>query len=380
MKRISLFFIMMQLSMSTSLKAQKPFTKQVTYNIMRLVADWQIADFNSNQHHEDVNWANAALYIGMADWAELSSVVDQYDVYYQWLDSIGRRNDYQLGRKIYHADYMAVGQTYMALYEKYKNPEMLWHIQARLDWIIDHPSQYNMHLDESIPHTCDRWSWCDALFMAPPLFAHMYTLTGNNKYIHFMNQEWTTTYHLLYDNTEHLFYRDTRYLDKREANGQKIFWGRGAGWVAAGTANLLRHLPAKDNNRKFYEKFFIENCTRLASLQCADGYWHASLLNPESYPSPETSATGLITYALAYGINSGLLERNKFLPIVIKGWQSMLKAVEPNGKLGYVQPIGADPRMVTRNMTEVYGVGAFLAAGCQIYKLIDFQQNSLKKK
>ena len=125
----------------------------------------------------------------------------------------------------------------------------------------------------------------------------------------------------------------------------------------------------KDKNRKFYEEFFIENCTRLAALQCADGYWHASLLDPESYPSPETSATGLITYALAYGINAGLLDKTKFLPVVIKGWQGMLKAVDPSGKLGYVQPIGADPRKVTRDMTEVYGVGAFLLAGCQIYQM-----------
>jgi len=34
-----------------------------------------------------------------------------------------------------------------------------------------------------------------------------------------------------------------------------------------------------------------------------------------------------------------------------------------------VQPIGADPKSVTADMTEVYGVGAFLMAGCQMYKL-----------
>lgn len=354
---------------NSAVRAQIPFTKQATYNVMRQVADWQIAEFNNTQCHDDVHWANAALYIGMADWAKLSSKVDQYDVYYQWLDGIGSRNDYQLGRKVYHADYMAVGQTYMALFDKYQKDEMLWQIQARLDWIIAHPSDYSMQLDESRPHTCDRWSWCDALFMAPPVFAKMYVLTGDQKYIDFMNREWLTTYNLLYDKDEHLFYRDTRYFGKQEANGRKIFWGRGAGWVAAGTANLLRILPAKDKNRKFYEKFFIENCTRLASLQCPDGYWHASLLDPDSYPSPETSATGFITYALAYGIQAGLLDKAKFLPVVIKGWQGMLKAVEPNGKLGYVQPIGADPRKVTRDMTEVYGVGAFLFAGCQIYQM-----------
>ena len=50
--------------------------------------------------------------------------------------------------------------------------------------------------------------------------------------------------------------------------------------------------------------------------------------------------------------------------------QALVSAVETDGKLGYVQPIGADPKKVTRDMTEVYGVGAFLLAGNQIYKLI----------
>ena len=58
-----------------------------------------------------------------------------------------------------------------------------------------------------------------------------------------------------------------------------------------------------------------------------------------------------------------------YLPVMIKGWKALVSAVEPNGKLGYVQQIGADPKKVTRDMTEVYGVGAFLMAGCEIYKM-----------
>ena len=107
----------------------------------------------------------------------------------------------------------------------------------------------------------------------------------------------------------------------------------------------------------------------MAALQSPDGYWHASLLDPESYPSPETSATGFIVYALAYGVNEGLLDKETYLPAVIKGWKALTDAVDSDGKLGFVQPIGADPKKVTREMTEVYGVGAFLLAGCQLYKM-----------
>ena len=54
---------------------------------------------------------------------------------------------------------------------------------------------------------------------------------------------------------------------------------------------------------------------------------------------------------------------------MVKGWNAQVSAVDADGKLGYVQPIGADPKKVTRNMTEVYGVGAFLMGGCEIYKM-----------
>ena len=78
---------------------------------------------------------------------------------------------------------------------------------------------------------------------------------------------------------------------------------------------------------------------------------------------PETSATGFIVYALAYGVNEGLLDKTVMMPAIEKGWKALVKAVEKDGKLGYVQPIGADPKKVTREMTEVYGAGAFLLAG-----------------
>ena len=115
--------------------------------------------------------------------------------------------------------------------------------------------------------------------------------------------------------------------------------------------------------------WFVKLATRVAGLQHPDGFWHASLLDPASYPSPETSCTTFIVYSIAYGINEGLLDKEIYLPVMIKGWNALVSAVEPNGKLGYVQQIGADPKKVTRDMTEVYGVGAFLMAGNEIYKM-----------
>jgi len=69
---------------------------------------------------------------------------------------------------------------------------------------------------------------------------------------------------------------------------------------------------------------------------------------------------------LAYGVNAGLLDKEKYLTLVNKAWQALVSAVYADGKLGWVQPVGQDPKVVTSDMTEVYGVGAFLLAGTEM--------------
>lgn len=369
MNRNKFILVGFMLTLWLPVAAQVSFTKAEVKSEMKKVADWQIANPNTGYEHGDLNWTHAALYMGMIDWAELTEKEDNDATYYKWLTAIGRRNGWQPDKRMYHADDVAVSQVFIDLYRKYKNQAMLNPTIARAEWVMTHPSKGSFELDYRKPETLERWTWCDALFMAPPTYTKLYMLTGDKKYIKFMNREYKAAYDYLFDKEENLFYRDWRYFKQREANGKKVFWGRGNGWVLGGLAEMLQELPRKDKNRAFYEKLFITLCNRVAALQSPDGYWHASLLDPESYPSPETSATGFIVYALAYGVNEGLLDKETYLPAVIKGWKALTDAVDSDGKLGFVQPIGADPKKVTREMTEVYGVGAFLLAGCQLYKM-----------
>lgn len=338
--------------------------KEPVLKVMKAVADWQIENFDRVKHHP-LDWTNGALYTGMYAW----SVLADSNKYQKWLLKIGTKYQWQPGFRMYHADDYVVLQTWLDQYRELKNERMLDPSIARIDWIIEHPSKSSLKLSEKGPH--DRWWWCDALFMAPPVYTRLTSITGDKKYVKFMHKEYQATYDYLYDKEEHLFYRDDRYFDKREANGKKVFWGRGNGWVMGGLVSILKELPEKSKYRPFYEELFKEMMTKAASLQDKNGYWHASLLDPESYPNPETSSSGFITYALAYGVNSGLLDRGKYLPVVEKGWKALVRAVYPDGKLGWVQPIGADPKKVKKDMTEVYGVGAFLLAGSEVVKLTE---------
>lgn len=338
------------------------------------VADWQISHFTyaeqGNLHDHGIDsWTNATLYLGLSEWSKTAS---KQTVYYDWLKGIGDKNDWKIPANftdypkysLHHADELCIAQFYLNMYEKYRDEKMLEATRERVDWIMNNPPNKEMGISNK-----QSWTWCDALFMAPPVYAHLARITGEEKYLCYMDTEFKRTYHYLYDTKEQLFFRDGSYFEKTEQNGEKIFWGRGNGWVAAGLVNLLKLLPENSEYRPFYEELYEQLVARLVRLQSEDGFWRASLLDPESYPAPETSATALIIYALAYGMNQNLLPKDKYLDKMDKAWNALLSVIDDDGKLGYVQPIGADPKKVTREMTAVYGVGAFLLAGTEVFKL-----------
>ena len=171
------------------------------------------------------------------------------------------------------------------------------------------------------------------------------------------------------DGMDKLLARDNRFLTMHEANGQRVFWSRGNGWVLAGLAMVLERMPATFPERVMYVQQYRDMAERIAGLQQADGLWRASLLDPGSYPNPEISGSAFYTYAMAWGIHHGVLDRKKYLPVVTRAWQGMLGHVYESGRLGSIQPIGGEPGKFKSSSSFVYGVGAFLLAGSELSEL-----------
>jgi rhamnogalacturonyl hydrolase YesR len=215
------------------------------------------------------------------------------------------------------------------------------------------------------------WWWCDALFMAPPTLARFYKATGKVEYLDYLDREWWTTSALLYDPREHLYFRDSSYFDKREANGRKIFWLRGNGWVMGGLARVLDYMPKNYRTRSKYVAQFREMAAAVANLQDDDGLWRAGLLDRQAYELPEVSGSAFLTYALAWGVNQRILDRKVYVPVVKKAWAGLLARVYSDGRLGSIQPVGAAPGQFKPTSSYVYGVGAFLLAGSEVYRLAD---------
>jgi rhamnogalacturonyl hydrolase YesR len=330
------------------------------------VADWQIAHYRDaytrEEPHHPLDWTNGALYVGIVKWAAMA----ENDNYYEWLKEIGEANEWKLHRRLYHADDHTVGQMYIELYRKYGDEHMIEPTKEQFDFILMHPSLSSLQWQS--PYHQDRWNWCDALFMSPPVWAKLYKVTGEEKYLDFMVTEFKATTDFLFDKQENLYYRDESFMGKLD-NGTKIFWSRGNGWVFAGLTNIMNELDPGSKEYKYFQKIYKKMAAKLIEIQSPEGHWAMSLLGQEFYPTPETSGSSFYVYGLAWGINQGILDSETYKPAVIKGWNAMASHVTDEGMLGYVQPIGAAPGKAWADKTEVYGTGAFLSAGSEVYTL-----------
>lgn len=340
-----------------------PASDSVVY-YMKKVADWQWENIeHKGWKYDQKDWTNAAMYVGMLAWAKATND----DSYFQKLIKIGNDTEWRIGKRRHHADDYAIGQLYAQLYSRNKNPLYIADFQKLADTLVLLPHTESLEWGNNIGHR--EWAWCDALFMGPPALGYLSQATGDQKYLNKAIKLWWKTSDFLYSKPQHLFFRDSRYFDKKEKNGKDVFWSRGNGWVIAAMANLLSVMPSDHPEKKRFIKQFKQMAEKIASLQQADGTWHASLLDPASYPIKETSGTSFFCYALAWGINQKILSYKSYYPVVQKAWVALKASVQPDGKLGFVQPIGAAPDMVRADHTEVYGVGAFLLAGTELLKL-----------
>jgi unsaturated rhamnogalacturonyl hydrolase len=117
------------------------------------------------------------------------------------------------------------------------------------------------------------WWWCDALFMAPPAYVKLGISLKDNKYLELNDKLFKECYDLLYDKEHHLYARDMKYkwdepgiTPIKEANGEKIFWSRGNGWVMGGLVRTIEELPKDYKNRDFY----IQNYKEMAEKNSCD--------------------------------------------------------------------------------------------------------------
>lgn len=321
----------------------------------------------TNRQRPSSIWTRGTYYEGLMALYQ----IDPQSAYYDYAVSWGQAHKWSMrsGSKTRNADDQCCGQTYIDLYRIDPKPERIADIKESIDAMVNS--------DKS-----DDWWWIDAIQMAMPIFARLGVLYEDNRYFEKMYDLYIYTKEKhgdngLYNPEDGLWWRDKDFDPPyKEPNGEDCYWSRGNGWVFAALVRVLDILPADAPHRDEYIKTFKEMAAALLPIQRPDGFWNVSLHDPTHYGGKETSGTAFFTYGFAWGVRKGLLEESVYLPAAVKGWNGLSQdALHPDGKLGFVQSTGKQPsdgQPVTYDRFpdfEDYGLGAFLLAGTEMYKL-----------
>jgi rhamnogalacturonyl hydrolase YesR len=317
----------------------------------------------TNRERPSNIWTRAVYYEGLMALYALNPDKAYYDYSVSW----GEAHKWGLrdGIKTRNADNQCCGQTYLDLYELEKKPERIRDIQASVDTMLS-------------SDRINDWNWIDALQMGMPVFAKLQKLTGDDRYserMFLMYNDCKITQGL-YNKKDMLWWRDKDFLPPyKEPNGEDCYWSRGNGWVVAALVRVMEILP-NDPHYKEYKKTYLEMMKALLPLQREDGFWNASLHDPDNFGGKETTGTALFVYGMAWGVHHGLLNAKKYMPAITRGWNAMAnEAVHPDGFLGYVQGTGKQPSdsqpvvYSSKPDFEDYGLGCFLLAGSEVYQL-----------
>ena len=334
---------------------------------MRKVADWELA---WSQPYFDRIWTWSVLYSGFM---AASPALDD-PKYSDAMQAMAQKFQWELRSQHPNADDQSVGQTYLELDLLQPAPEKVEPTKTALDDLLAGGAARIPESQAQIP-----WWWCDALFMAPPVWSRMYAATHDARYLDYLDKHWWETSNLLYDPHRHLYYRDITFLHQTDDHGNPLFWSRGNGWVMAGIARTLDYMPQNYPSRGKYEAQLREMAEAVAALQDKrTGLWHSDLLDAADFPQPEVSGSALITFALAWGVNHGVLDRATYKPVIAKAWRGLTGQIYADGRLGNIQQTGAAPAHYLPSSSYTYGVGGFLLAGAQVEELAGHHGHSMK--
>ena len=341
--------------------------------IRRVNNYWQ----NNNPAEVRAFWDNAAYHTGNMEVYKLLHDQKMLDYSIRWAEhnqwkgateadpSKWKYKQYGEGQDfVLFGDWQICFQTYIDLYNLSPEERKV----ARAKEVMGYEADSKVH---------DYWWWADALYMVMPVMTKMYKLTGDTKYLDKLYENILYSDSIMLDSETGLYFRDGKYIypKHKTANGKKDFWARGDGWVLAGLAKVLQDMPESYAHQSFFREKYIRLARAAARTQQPEGYWTRSMMDPEQAPGPETSGTAFFCYGLLWGINNGYLSKKEFAPTIKKAWKYLTEtALQADGKVGYVQPIGerAIPgQKVDANSQANFGVGAFLLAACEYVRYLE---------
>lgn len=187
--------------------------------------------------------------------------------------------------------------------------------------------------------TAEARYWIDDMYMIPAVQAQAFRATGDAKYLDRAALTMATYLDRL-QQTNGLFFH---------GENAPFYWGRGNGWMAAGSAELLRSLPANHPRRERILAGYRKMMAALLTAQDQAGLWHQLLDKPDSWP--ETSGSAMFTFAFVTGVKQGWLPERTYGPAARKAWLALVGYLDQDANIREVcvgtdkadKVVGPDP-------------------------------------
>jgi glycosyl hydrolase family 88 len=319
------------LATAPAASAQPAPTCGVTDLMIKASTYWVATDTDQATN----NWSNALFHVGNLSQVRTTGVSNHKT--WPWTEA----NQWLLPTDTttpFAADPQASGEAYLDVWYFHQENRVLDPLRANLAAEATSVHQGNTHY----------WTTPDALNMSLPSFTRIGVMD--------QNQALLDASRTLFRDAERRLFSDLTGLWRGNAQAN--------GFAASGLAKAVLALP-EGPLRTEYARTLKRSAETLRWLQRPDGFWNAELL----FGGKETSSTALITYALAAGVNAGVLDKTTYLPAIRKGWQALTtQALQDSGRLGYVQARGSH-RPATPDDSAAFAVGAYLTAGQQVAAL-----------
>ena len=335
---------------------------------MRLTPDPSEPTYGGGKRRTSNLWTRAVYYEGLMALQAIHPDPSFFDYTMRW----GEAHEWGPRGSVttHNADNQCCEQVYLDMYRLTQDPRMLTKARLNIDAVVNDPQVHD-------------WWWIDAIQMAMPVYAKMGAITGERKYYDKMWDLYHYTRDVhgtagMFNAKEGLWWRDETFAAPfATPNGKNCYWSRGNGWVLVALIRVMDETPTTDRHFKQYLRDFRAMCKALKGCQREDGFWNASLADPAHFGGPETTGTSLFVAGMAWGIRHGYLSEKDYLPVVARGWNALHEHAlhADTGFLGFVQGTGSDPsagQPVTYDKVpdfEDYGLGCYLLAGSEVYRL-----------
>lgn len=163
--------------------------------------------------------------------------------------------------------------------------------------------------------------WIDDMYMITVLQVEAYRATHDRRYLDRAAEEVVAYLNKLQQPTGLFFHS----IDV------PIYWGRGDGWVAAGMTELLSELPSDHPHYAAILAGYRKMMAALLQYQGEDGMWRQLIDRKDAWP--ETSSTGMFTFAMVTGVKRGWLDAEVYGGAARRAWIGLAGYVDQNNDM-----------------------------------------------